>query len=192
MRGGCVHKAAARFARESGAIFLPHLFMKTFTSLCATRWIAAALCLGVAWPALGAPKKEPKAAASPAQAASPAAEARPFPFKSSVVSVDKAARTFRMGKTTVHQVHVLPETKLAKGDESPATFEAIVVGEEIRGSVRKRADGDYEAISIKIGPKVEAVGAAPKAGSSPAAASPSPRKAKSPAKEAAPAPSPNR
>jgi hypothetical protein len=84
--------------------------------------------------------------------------------------VDKSARTFRMGKKTVHQVHVLPETKLAKSDESPATFEEIIVGEEIRGSVRKRADGEYEAISIKIGPKEQASPA-------PVAASPSPKAA---------------
>jgi hypothetical protein len=133
--------------------------------------LAAALCLGLAAPVFGAPKKaEPKAESSPS--AAPSAEARPFPFKNTVVSVDKSARTFQMGKKTVHQVHVLPETKLSKTDESPATFEEIIVGEEIRGSVRKRADGEYEAVSIKIVPKAAASPA-------PVAASPTP-KAKKP------------
>lgn len=124
---------------------------------------AAALCFSLALPAFGAPAKAFNAESSPA--ASPAAQTRPFPFKSTVISVDKATHTFRIGKKTVHQVHVLPGTKLAKSDETPFTFEEIVVGTEIRGSVRKRADGDYEAVSLKIGPKV----AAP-----PVAASPSP------------------
>jgi len=143
--------------------------------------IAVAICLSLSGAAFGAPSKanaakEPKAESSPAAAAaadaaaSPTAEARPFPFKNTVVSVDKSARTFRIGKKTVHQVHVLPETKLSKADETPAVFEEIIVGEEIRGSVRKRADGEYEAVSIKIGPKEQASPA-------PVAASPSPKAA---------------
>ena len=95
--------------------------------------------------------------AAPAKSASPtpAAEAkgRPFPFQNTVVSVDKGTRTFKIGKKTVHQVHVLPETKVLKGDETPAAFEEILVGMEVRGSVKKRADGEYDAVSVKIGPK---------------------------------------
>ena len=67
--------------------------------------------------------------------------------------MDKGTQTFKMGKKTVHQVHVLPETKLLKGDGPPATFDEIIVGTEVRGSVKKRADGDYDAVSVKIGPK---------------------------------------
>ena len=99
--------------------------------------VAAALCL-----ALGS-----------AHAADSEAKPRPFPFRSVVVSVNTAARTFCMGKKVVHQVHVLPETKLTQANTTPAAFEALAPGVEIRGAVRKRADGDYDAVSVKIGAK---------------------------------------
>lgn len=78
------------------------------------------------------------------------AKPRPFPFHSVVVSVDEKAQTFRMGKKVIHQVYVSKETKILKSDETPATFAAIMPGVEVRGSVRKRADGDYDAVSLKI------------------------------------------
>lgn len=144
--------------------------MKTPAFLSSLHVVAAAICLGVAWPASGAPAKsrEPKAESSPAAPVAPEAKVRPFPFKNTVISVDKPARTFSMGKKNVHRVHVLPETRLSKGDETPATFDEIIVGMEVRGSVRKRADGDYEAVSVKMGPKAQA-------SPSPVAASPTPK-----------------
>jgi len=121
-------------------------------------------------PAFAAPAKS----ASPAPAASPAAspaaaeaKVKPIPFQNTVVSVDKATQTFKMGKKTVHQVHVTPETKVLKADETPAVFEEILVGVEVRGSVKKRADGDYDAVSVKIGPK-----AVPSPAASPSPAQP--------------------
>lgn len=101
--------------------------------------IAAALCLAV-----GAVH-----AADSAGDAKP----RPFPFRSVVVSVNATARTFCMGKKVVHQVHVLPETKFTQADTIAAAFEALAPGVEIRGAVRKRTDGDYDAVSVKIGAK---------------------------------------
>ncbi|MCX6967354.1 MAG: hypothetical protein NTZ46_06150 [Verrucomicrobia bacterium] len=106
-------------------------------------------CLCVALPAWGNPPATPTATPAP----SPAAKARPFPFQSVLLSVDKGARTFRMGKKVIHQVHVLAETKLLKSDGTAAPFEALQPGVEIRGSVRKRSDADYDAVSVKIGPK---------------------------------------
>ena len=100
-------------------------------------------------PALANPSPNP----TPSPSAFPAVNARPFPFQSVVVSVDKAARTFRMGKKVIHQVHVLPETKISQGDGTAAGFEALAPGTEIRGSVRKRSDADWDAVSVKIGPK---------------------------------------
>jgi hypothetical protein len=101
---------------------------------------AAALCL-----ALNAPAADPAAAAAP--------KPRPFPFQSVVVSVNADAHTFCMGKKVVHQVHVVPETKITQSDATAAAFEALAPGVEIRGAVRKRADGDYDAVSVKIGAK---------------------------------------
>jgi len=131
------------------------------------------LTVCAALPTLAAPASKtvsPTPAASLAASATPAAKARPFPFQNTVISVDKAARTFRMGKKTVHQVHVSPETKVIKDDGTPAMFEEIKVGMEVRGSTTKRADGDYEAVSLKLGPKAAAT---PVASPSP---SPSPTK----------------
>ncbi len=146
-----------------------HPTMKNLTlvSMCAL------VCLGFATPVSAAPKEQkqepkPGASAAASPAASPA-EARPFPFKNTVAGVDKAGRTVNIGKATVHKIHVLPETKITKGNNEPAVLEEIIVGEEIRGAVRKRADGDWEALSIKIGPKaVESASPAPAVGASPA------------------------
>lgn len=146
------------------------------------------LAVFAAIPALAAPKKAatPAPDASPAATATPAAKAKPFPFKNTVVSVDKATNTFTIGKKTAHKVHVLPETKVLKGDETAATFEEIIVGVEVRGSVKKRADGDWEAVSVKIGPKAEA---SPSPSPSPAAKATPAKAAASPA-ASAPSPSP--
>lgn len=108
------------------------------------------LLLGAAIPAPAAPEPTPTPAVAPV---APVAQTRPFPFQRVVVSVDAAARTFRMGKKIIHQVHVLPTTRVMKGDGTPGVFEALAPGVEVRGSVRKRADGDYDAVSVKIGPK---------------------------------------
>ena len=91
--------------------------------------------------------------AAPLPAAADSAKPRPFPFQSVIVSVNAAARTFCMGRKVFHQVHVLPETKITQGETAPAAFETLAPGLEIRGSVRKRADGDYDAGSVKIGRK---------------------------------------
>jgi len=109
--------------------------------------------LCAALPALGNPSPTPTPTPISAAKPSPVVKARPFPFQSVVVSMDKKARTFRMGKKVIHQVHVLPETKLLKADGTSAPFEALQPGMEIRGSVRKRSDADYDAVSVKIGPK---------------------------------------
>lgn len=151
-----------------------HLTKRQIRLHAITVLIYLAVCVAI--PALAAPTAKsasPTPAASPAASATPAAKARPFPFQNTVVSVDKTARTFRMGKKTVHQVHVSPEIKVLKGDGTPATFEEIVVGMEIRGSATKRADGDYDVVSLKIGPKAAAT----------SAASPSPSASPSPAKK---------
>jgi len=111
---------------------------------------SAMLTLGAAMP-VGAAAPEPAPAV--AATATPAIRVRPFPFRSVVVTADAAAGTFRMGKKLIRQVHVLPETRLMKGDGTASAFEALAPGVEIRGSVRKRVDGDYDAVSVKIGPK---------------------------------------
>ncbi|MDD5349713.1 MAG: hypothetical protein PHQ12_05830 [Chthoniobacteraceae bacterium] len=124
----------------------PSLFLRRHLPL------AAALCLALFAAPFAAPADPAPSPATTATAA-PTAKPRPFPFQSVIVSVDPAARTFRMGKKVIHQVHILPETKITRGDTVPAAFETLTPGMEIRGAVRKRADGDYDAVSVKIGPK---------------------------------------
>lgn len=107
-------------------------------------------CLALPGFAISAPLPSAPAA-SPA--ASPAAKPRPLPFHSVIVSVDPKTRTFTMGKKVIRRVHVLPETKLFEGDTKPAAFNALAPNLEIRGSLRKRADGDYDAVTLKLGLK---------------------------------------
>jgi formylmethanofuran:tetrahydromethanopterin formyltransferase len=117
------------------------------------RWIALAAVSCAAMPAGAAPEAAatPVAITTPTPAATP--KARPFPFQSVVISVDAAAKSFRMGKKIVHQVYIVPTTRVMNGDGTPGTFESLKPGVEVRGAVRKRVNGDYEAVSVKIGPK---------------------------------------
>lgn len=110
-----------------------------------------AALLAVALPAIPEVRAADPAAATPVTAATP--KPRPLPFQSVIVSVDPASRSFRMGKKVIRRVYVLPETRITQGDTVPAAFEALTPGLEIRGALRKRADGDYDAVSVKIGPK---------------------------------------
>ena len=116
-------------------------------SLCSlVVWISLLLCAAI--PANAAPKSTP--AGSPVASAD--AKAKSFPLKSVIVSVDKGARTFTVGKKTAHKVYVKPETKITQ-DDKPVAFETLAAGMEVRCSVTKRADEDYDAVSIKVGPK---------------------------------------
>jgi hypothetical protein len=124
------------------------------------RALLFALFAVLTWPALPVPglaASEPPASATPLPA-----KPRPYPFRSVVVSADPAAQTFQMGKKKIRTVHINPATRLLKSDGTPATFGDLTAGAEIRGSVRKRPDGELDAVSVKIGPKIkpgEAAGA---------------------------------
>lgn len=113
-------------------------------------WISLLLCAAI--PANAAPKSTPAGSPSASPAASAEAKAHPFPLTSVIVSVDKGTHTLTVGKKTAHKVYVKPETKLTQEDK-PVAFETLVAGMEVRCSVTKRTDKDYDAASIKIGPK---------------------------------------
>lgn len=79
---------------------------------------------------------------------------RALPFRSVVHSIDEEHRAyFRMGKTRLRRVHIQPDTRFLLASGEPATAEDLRVGIDIRGSYRKRDDGDYDAVTIKIGAK---------------------------------------
>ena len=91
---------------------------------------------------------------TPANAPAPAVARPNLPFKSRVVAVDRAHSSFRIGKKKVRVIHVLPDTKLFKGDgTTPAVFSDIVIGVEVRGSLHRTDKGGLEAVSLKIGLK---------------------------------------
>ncbi len=92
---------------------------------------------------------------------SPTPKIRPLPFKSTIVSIDTRAGVFKIGKRKIRTVHVLPTTKLLRGNGTPAVYGELVAGAEIRGSLRKRDDGDFDAVSLKVAPKSSTVGMPP-------------------------------
>jgi hypothetical protein len=83
--------------------------------------------------------------------------------------VDDAKKTVTLGGREKDRViHVTSETRLMKGGK-PATFADIKAGEEVGGQGKKRADGDVDALSLRVGPRPDApAGAAKKKGGQPA------------------------
>jgi len=112
----------------------------------------ALLFTGVLLPGSGRAmaQETPQASAT----AAPTPKARPYPFKSVVFSVDAPAGYFRMGKRRIRQVFVVETSKLRHDDGRPATLADLSEGIEIRGSIRKRANGDLEAVTVIIGTHV--------------------------------------
>lgn len=109
-----------------------------------------------------APKKDEKPAAQAAApapaAAAPAADAKkdgkPFPYHGDVAAADATAKTFTFknkdGKERVFSV--TDKTEIEK-DGAKSDFAAITVGAYAAGQCTKTAEGKFEAVSVKIGPK---------------------------------------
>ncbi|MBV9658296.1 MAG: hypothetical protein JO295_09320 [Verrucomicrobia bacterium] len=114
------------------------------------------------------------AAASPRPAASPEKTQRNPPFRGTITSADAAAQTFTIqGKVKTRVFKVTSETKLLKRAGGAATFADLKAGEYVTGSAKKLGEGQFEAESVKVGPKEPKPEATPTASAS-AAASPSP------------------
>lgn len=80
---------------------------------------------------------------------------RPLPFHGTISSVDKDAGTVTLkGQTSTRVFHTSADTRIVKNGK-PATLADAVVGEVIGGSYRKAADGQLNAISLRLGPKPE-------------------------------------
>jgi hypothetical protein len=74
---------------------------------------------------------------------------RPLPFYGNIGTVDKQAKTIKLGKRTYK---VTPETKIVRNG-APATLNDAAPGDEVAGSYRKGA-GEYRIlVSLRIGPK---------------------------------------
>jgi hypothetical protein len=73
-----------------------------------------------------------------------------LPLSGKVAAVDKAAKTVKVGETTVQ---VNDETRLRKGGNT-ATLDDVTVGEEV--GIYYKKDGDKNiALSLRVGPRPE-------------------------------------
>jgi hypothetical protein len=80
-----------------------------------------------------------------------------YPFTGKVTNVDKIGKIIMLnGKDGDRHMHVTFTTKLFKAGK-PATFEEVVIGEEVTGQARK-AEGRQELVSIYLGPRPEGKG----------------------------------
>ncbi len=72
------------------------------------------------------------------------------PFHGKVVSVDKAAKSLKVGERTFYVVGTTKVNKTGK----PATLDDVTVGEEVRGAYTDNG-GKLELVSLGIGPAPE-------------------------------------
>jgi hypothetical protein len=112
--------------------------------------IASLLTLVLITSSFNAAAAEAKPAPNSGTAAN-AKKARPLPFHGNIGSVDKQARTIKVGKRTFL---VTAETKVTKNGNA-ATINDATAGEEVGGSYRPGASV-LELVSLRIGPKVDA------------------------------------
>ena len=74
---------------------------------------------------------------------------RQLPFRGKIDSVDKTAKTVKVGERVFK---VTSDTRITK-DGKDATLDDAVVGEDIGGSYRKADDGTLNAMSLRFGPR---------------------------------------
>lgn len=108
------------------------------------------LTFGFAHPSFASEEVTPTPSPAPTPEAAATPPARPYPFKSVVVFVDKGTRSFMMGRKKMRHVYLSETSRMRHDDGRPAAFEDLVEGLEIRGSLRKRADGQEELVSIVL------------------------------------------
>ena len=78
--------------------------------------------------------------------------ARPVPFRGKIDSVDKTAKTIKVGERVFH---VMGNTRLMSKGKA-ATLDDAKVGEEVGGQYREGEGGKLELVMIRIGPRPEA------------------------------------
>jgi hypothetical protein len=78
-----------------------------------------------------------------------------IPFTGKLNAVDKTAMTITLeGKEKKRTIHLTSQTRYMKAGK-PATLDDAVVGEEVAGQIVKKAEGQEEAVSLRLGPKPE-------------------------------------
>ena len=79
--------------------------------------------------------------------------ARPVPFHGKLKAIDNTAKTISVGEQTIQ---ITSETKIIKSGK-PATLADGAVGDEVAGAYRKNEEGKLDAMSLRFGPKPEAM-----------------------------------
>ncbi|MEA3187999.1 MAG: hypothetical protein QOD99_1829 [Chthoniobacter sp.] len=112
-------------------------------------------------PLVAAEKKGAKESSKETALASPSptteAKAKALPFKGKIASVDKDKKTFSVeSKKGEGRTFTVPASaKLLKNETETATWDDLKVGEVVRGTYLKSADGTMEVGSLKLGAKPE-------------------------------------
>src|SRR2546425_4771667 len=94
--------------------------------------------------------KEQKAPPAEKSKAEKGGKSGHVPFHGKVVSVDKAAKTIKVGERTFYVVGTTKVNKTGKA----ATLDDVTVGEEVRGAYMDNG-GKLELLSLGIGPAPE-------------------------------------
>lgn len=82
---------------------------------------------------------------------------RHLPYSSLIAEIDREAGVIVIGKKKKKMLHIRSNTRLRKPDGSTATLEDLEAGMQVRGAYRKIADAEWEAVSVTIGTKADAV-----------------------------------
>jgi hypothetical protein len=86
-------------------------------------------------------KKENQAAKSPS-----------LPFHGKLDSVDKTAKSVKVGDRIFQ---VMAATKITKDGAKPGTLDDAKVGEAVAGAYHEGDDGKFQLVSLRLGPKPE-------------------------------------
>ena len=78
--------------------------------------------------------------------------ARAIPFRGKIASVDKQAKTVKVGERTFQ---ITADSKIMKAGK-PATLDDATVGEDVGGQYREGADKKLNVVSLRIGPRPDA------------------------------------
>jgi hypothetical protein len=82
-----------------------------------------------------------------------------LPFHGKLDSVDQAAKSIKVGDRTFQ---VMTTTKITKDGAQPGTLGDAKVGEAVAGAFHQGDGGQYQLVSLRLGPKPEKKAAADK------------------------------
>jgi hypothetical protein len=77
------------------------------------------------------------------------------PFRGTIKSVDKGARTITLEGEKAQTFAIVAETKISK-DGKPATLADLVSGEMVGGRAKESADGKWTAVTVNAGKRPSA------------------------------------